>query len=78
MRLIRSVGRAAGSVVILAVVKPAVWWSRRRIRRAGADFRRAEFYATRGLRTMMALGRIPLVFTASGVPAVSQSPPDAR
>ncbi|MCJ2070592.1 hypothetical protein MKK75_17625 [Methylobacterium sp. J-030] len=45
------------------------WWQMRRTHRATADVRRANYYATRALRTLIAVGKGPIPFTASGVPA---------
>ena len=55
---------------ILAVA----WWQTRRVRRATQDMRWANYYATRSLRTLIAVGRGPIPFTASGVPAIPPKP----
>ena len=56
----------------------AAWWNLRLIRRAGADFRKALFYATRAERGLVASGRMPKHLTASGVPAMPKLPPIRR
>lgn len=50
------------------------WWQMRRVRRATHDLRRANYYATRSLRTLIAVGRGPIPRTASGVPAMPPMP----
>lgn len=55
---------------ILAVA----WWQTRRVRRATADMRRANYYATRALRTLIAVGKGSIPITASGVPAIPPMP----
>lgn len=50
------------------------WWQTRRVRRATHDMRRASYYATRALRTLIAVGRGPIPRTASGVPAMPPMP----
>lgn len=50
------------------------WWNTRRVRRATRDMRLANFYATRSLRTLVAVGLAPLEVTPSGVPAVPPMP----
>jgi len=50
------------------------WWQMRRTRRATADMRRANFYATRALRTLIAVGKGPIPVTISGVPAMPPLP----
>ncbi|MCJ2142153.1 hypothetical protein [Methylobacterium sp. E-066] len=58
------------SPFILAVA----WWQMRRVRRATYDMRRANYYATRSLRTLMAIGSGPMPRTVSGVPAIPPMP----
>lgn len=58
------------SVIIITVA----WWRMRRVRRATSDMRRANYYATRSLRTLIAVGRGPIPLTASGVPAMPPMP----
>ena len=62
------------SPFILAVA----WWHARRVRRAAHDMRRANYYATRSLRTLIAVGRGPIPLTASGVPAMPPMPVPSR
>ena len=38
------------------------------------DMRKANYYATRSLRTLMAVGRGPIPRTVSGVPAIPRMP----
>ncbi|MCJ2093274.1 hypothetical protein MKK67_12350 [Methylobacterium sp. J-072] len=58
------------SPFILAVA----WWHTRRVRRATHDMRRANYYATRSLRTLIAVARGPMPRTVSGVPAIPPMP----
>ena len=50
------------------------WWHTRRVRRATHAMRRVNFYATRSLRTLIAVGRGPIPLTASGAPAIPPMP----
>lgn len=43
------------------------WWHTRQVRRATHDMRRANYYATRSLRTLIAVGRGPILCTVSVV-----------
>ena len=54
------------TVIELAIIVPAAWWTVRWVRRASRDLRRATFYSERALRVL-----VPPV-TRSGVPAVPQ------
>ncbi|MCJ2055932.1 hypothetical protein MKL09_05130 [Methylobacterium sp. J-048] len=56
------------------ILAPLAWWNLRRVRRATRDMRLANFYATRSLRTLIAVGLAPLEVTSSGVPAVPAMP----
>jgi hypothetical protein len=62
----------------MSLIRPFIiavaWWQMRRVRRATADMRRANYYATRALRTLIAVGKGPIPLTASGVPAMPPMP----
>ncbi|MCJ2049323.1 hypothetical protein [Methylobacterium sp. J-070] len=60
--------------LISPFIVAVAWWHTRRVRRATYDMRRANYYATRSLRTLIAVGRGPIPLTASGVPAIPPMP----
>lgn len=62
--------------LIAPLISLAAWWSMRHVRRAGADFRRATFYATRAERALVASGHFPQNLTVSGVPVLPKLPPN--
>ena len=61
-------------LLIPQIVATVAWWHTRRVRRATHDMRRANYYATRSLRTLIAVGRGPVPRTLSGVPAIPPMP----
>ncbi|WP_342108056.1 hypothetical protein [Methylobacterium sp. SI9] len=60
--------------LILPFIIAVAWWQARRTRRATSDMRRANYYATRALRTLIAVGKGPIPLTVSGVPAMPPMP----
>ena len=60
--------------LIRGIIITAAWWQMRRVRRATHDMRRANYYGTRALRTLIAVGRGQIPRTASGVPAMPPMP----
>ncbi len=60
--------------LISPFIVTVAWWQTRRVRQATRDLRRANYYATRSLRTLIAVGRGPIPLTASGVPALPPMP----
>ncbi|MCJ2125071.1 hypothetical protein [Methylobacterium sp. J-077] len=67
--------------LISLLIAAIAWWKMRRVRRAGDDMRRAreglrkaDYLATRALRTLIAVGQGPIPRTLSGVPAIPPMP----
>jgi hypothetical protein len=60
--------------LILLPIATAAWWNTRRVRRATEDLRKANYYAARSLRTLIAVGLAPWAVTPSGVPAIPPLP----
>jgi hypothetical protein len=60
--------------LISPFIVAVAWRQTRRVRRATTPLRRANAYATRALRTPIAVGKGPIPLTASGVPAIPPMP----
>ena len=60
--------------LIQPLILAVAWWQTQRVRRATHDMRRANYYAARSLRTLIAVGSGPISRTVSGVPAIPPMP----
>jgi hypothetical protein len=60
--------------LISPFIVAVAWRQTRRVRRATTVLRRANAYATRALRTPIAVGKGPIHLAVSGVPAIPPMP----
>ncbi|MCJ2055123.1 hypothetical protein MKL09_00975 [Methylobacterium sp. J-048] len=59
--------------LISPLIVTAAWWHARRVRRATHDMRRANYYANWSLRTLIAVGRGPILCTVNVVPTMPRA-----